>query len=362
MSRIHLNPILPKPILPKPILPKPILPKPILLGVATVLCAVLAACGGNSPGTGGSADASGNGDPITVEVGRASNGAAKPASLTVPVDPEVTAIRAELPATIRDAGTLQIGGGSLPVGTPPLGFIGDDQSTFTGSEPDLGRLVAAVFGLTAKTNNATWENLFVGIDSGRTDVGFSNITDTEQRKQKYDFACYRKDNVSFATLAADSWTFTGAPEDLAGKTIVVDKGTNQEKLLLGWQAKLRAEGKDLTVKYFPDNNATYLALSSRQVDGYLAPNPSVTYHVTRSEHTPNPLRVAGSYSGAGQSLQGLICATTKKDNGLAKPLADAINYLIEHGQYRAWLDAWHLTSEAVPRAELNPPGLPVTNS
>ncbi len=110
---------------------------------------------------------------------------------------------------------------SAPRGFPPLAFTGDDQKTLTGSEPDLGRLVAAVFGLTPVVKNATWDNLFVGIDTGATDVGFSNITDTEQRKEKYDFACYRQDNLAFTTLKKDDWTFTGDYEALAGMTIAV---------------------------------------------------------------------------------------------------------------------------------------------
>jgi polar amino acid transport system substrate-binding protein len=58
----------------------------------------------------------------------------------------------------------------------------------------------------------------------------------------------------------------------------------------------------------------------------------------------------------------LIAATSKKDSGLAKPIADAINYLIEKGQYAKWLAAWHLSNEAVAKSEVNPPGLPLDNS
>ncbi len=157
-------------------------------------------------------------------------------------------IRAELPAAIRERGKLVIGLGALPSGYPPLAYTGDDQKTLTGSEPDLGRLIAAVFGLTPDVQNATWENLFVGIDSGRTDVGLSNITDTEQRKLKYDFASYRQDNVGFEVLASSSWNFAGDYENLAGKTVSVSAGTNQEKILLEWQKKLQGEGRTLTVQ------------------------------------------------------------------------------------------------------------------
>jgi polar amino acid transport system substrate-binding protein len=318
-----------------------------------VLGGVLAACGGSSTG------AAGSGGPTTVAVGAVSNGAAKEASVTVPV---VDAIRAELPQAIRDSGTLNVGLGLLPAGSPPLGYVGTDQTTLTGSEPDLARLVAGVLGLEPKLNNATWENLFVGIDSGRTDIGFSNITDTEQRKLKYDFSCYRKDNLGFETLASSNWTFDGNYQALAGKKVSVGAGTNQEKILLEWQKKLEAEGKTLDVEYYPDSNGTYLALASGRVDAYFAPNPSVSYHVTQSATTPNPTRSAGTFSGAGASLQGLICATSKKDSGLAKPVTDAINYLIQNGQYKAWLDSWNLANEAVPASQMNPPGLPITNS
>ena len=105
-----------------------------------------------------------------------------------------------------------------------------------------------------------------------------------------------------------------------------------------------------------------LALESGQVDAYLGPNPSLAYRSRLSEGTPSPKKVAGTYSGAGGSLQGLIAATVKKDGGLAQPISAAINHLIQDGQYAAWLKAWNLANEALPRSEVNPPGLPITNA
>jgi polar amino acid transport system substrate-binding protein len=322
--------------------------------LGAVLVASLAACGGASAGA-----APAGTDTTAVTIGALSNGAATEATVQVPV---VDSIRATLPAKIRDGGTLTIGLGLLPSGSPPLGYVGTDDKTLTGSEPDLARLVAGVLGLEPELNNATWENLFVGIDSGRTDIGFSNITDTEQRKLKYDFACYRQDNLAFETLASSTWTFAGDPQALAGHKVSVGRGTNQEKILLEWQAQVQAAGKSFDIAYYPDNNAVQLALSSGQIDAYLGPNPGVSYQVTQSASSPSPKRAAGTYSGAGQTLQGLICATAKKDSGLAGPVAAAINYLIQNGQYAKWLGAWHLTDEAVATSEVNPPGLPLDNT
>ncbi|WP_035796849.1 transporter substrate-binding domain-containing protein [Kitasatospora mediocidica] len=320
----------------------------------------LTACGSSSStATTGSAKAAAPAGSTVVAVGALSNGAATETSLTIA---QVASIRAELPASVVSSGQLNIGLGQLPSGSAPIGFVGSDQKTLTGSEPDLGKLVAAVFGLKPVVSNATWDNLFVGIDSGRSDLGFSNITDTEQRKTKYDFACYRQDNLGLEVLKTSTLNLDGKFENLAGKTVAVSAGTNQEKILLEWQTQLKAEGKTLTLKYFPDGASTYLALDSGRIDAYFGPNPSVSYHVLQTAKTPNPTRSAGTYSGAGATLQGLICATTKKDDGLAKPTADAINHLIATGDYAKWLAAWNLSNEAVPTSAVNPPGLPLTNS
>ncbi|MFD8223098.1 ABC transporter substrate-binding protein [Streptomyces massasporeus] len=321
--------------------------------VAT-LATGLAACGGDSDAATTTSDSAG-----TVTVGRLSNGAAKETTLKVS---EVKSISAELPDAIKKSGKLVIGSGTLPSGSPPLGFVGSDQKTLTGSEIDLGRLVAAVLGLKPEVKRFTWENLFVGIDSGKVNVGFSNITDTEERKQKYEFASYRKDDLAFETLKSSKFAFDGDYKTLAGRTVSVGAGTNQERILLEWQKKLKSEGKKLTIKYFQDNNSLYLALNSGKIDAYLGPSPNLAYHATQTAGTPNATRIAGQYSGAGASLQGLIAATAKKDSGLAKPLADAINHLIENGQYAKWLAAWNLSNDALAKSEVNPPGLPLDNS
>ncbi|MER5430057.1 transporter substrate-binding domain-containing protein [Streptomyces sp. NPDC002588] len=322
--------------------------------VAT-LATGLAACGGESDAATTTEGAAAGG----VTIGRVSNGAAKETTLKVS---EVKSISAELPDAVRKSGRLTIGVGALPSGFAPLAYIGSDQKTLTGAEPDFGRLVAAVLGLEPETKNFTWENLFVGIDSGKVDVAFSNVTDTEERKKKYEFTSYRQDNLGFEVKKSDKWNFDGDYENLAGLTVSVGSGTNQEKILLEWKKKLESEGKKLTVKYFPDRNGTYLALNSGKIDAFFGPNPGIAYNVSQTAGTANATRNAGTFSGAGESLQGLIAATAKKDSGLAKPLADAVDYLIEHGQYAKWLAAYNLSNEAVAKSEVNPPGLPLDNS
>jgi polar amino acid transport system substrate-binding protein len=270
------------------------------------------------------------------------------------VSAKVDRIAAEVPQAIRDRGALEV---ITSVGTvPPLAFYDTDNKTPIGVEADIAALVADVLGLRSHLNVASWENVFVGLDSGKYDAGFTNITVTEERKEKYDFATYRLDNVSFEARKGSGWKVAG-PADVAGRTIAVSSGTNQEKLLLDWNAQNVARGlKPVDIKYFQKSTDYYLALQSGRIDAYLGPNPTAAYHVKSSGQT----EIVGTVSGSGPTLQGEIAATTKKGNGLVQALADALNQVIADGSYRKVLDRWGLGNEAVPKSVINPPGLPKT--
>ncbi|MGW7679616.1 ABC transporter substrate-binding protein [Kribbella sp. NPDC054772] len=266
------------------------------------------------------------------------------------------AAAALLPAQVRDRGTLAVGAG-FGSGSVPLGFYADDNKTPIGLEVDIAYLVTQALGLRPEIEVTSWENLFVGLDSANYDVGFSNITVTEKRKQKYDFATYRKDDIAFEAKKGGSWRVAGA-KDIAGKTIAVGSGTNQEKILVDWnEANIKAGLPAATIKYFQKNTDTYLALSSGRIDAYLGPNPSIAYHVKTSGET----ETIGKFSGAGPALQGLIAATTKKDSGLVKAYQAAINGVIADGSYAKVLARWNVSNEAVTTSEINPPGLPLTS-
>jgi polar amino acid transport system substrate-binding protein len=311
-----------------------------LLAVALLPIALLAACGA---------------DPTTTQNAAADTGGINTAPEQNRVTPAKNEAAAALvPAKVRERGTLVIGG---TVGSPPLGFVADDNKTPIGIEIDIATLVAGELGLKPDFQVTSWENLFVGLDSAKYDVGFSNITVTEKRKQKYDFATYRKDDISFEAKKGGSWKVAGG-KDIAGKTIAVGSGTNQEKILVDWnEANIKAGLPAASIKYFQSASDTYLALSSGRIDAYFGPNPSVAYHVKTSGQT----ETIGKFSGAGASLQGLIAATTKKDSGLVKAYQAALNAAIADGSYAKVLARWNVSNEAVDKSEINPPGLPITS-
>ncbi|MEV0557315.1 ABC transporter substrate-binding protein [Streptomyces sp. NPDC050597] len=309
---------------------------------ALVVAPLLSACGGDSDA------ATGTGTSGTEKAGGVNIGPDQNRIRGKKVD-EIAAL---VPAAIRGRGTLKLG--QSADASPPLGFYATDDKTRIGSEIDLATIVADTLGLKLDNDEVSWENLFVGLDSGKFDAVFSNVTVTEERKQKYDFATYRLDNISFEAKKGTDWKIDG-PEDVAGRTIAVASGTNQEKILVDWSKQNEKAGrKAVTIKYFQKDTDYYLALQSGRIDAYLGPSPSAAYHVA----TAGQSQVIGTLSGAGDDLQGKIAVTTKKGSGLVDAYAAALNHVIEDGSYGRVLKRWGLSGEAVPKSEINPPGLP----
>nr|WP_190034747.1 ABC transporter substrate-binding protein [Streptomyces fructofermentans] len=310
---------------------------------ALVIAPLLGACGGDSDAATGTGGSRGTEKVGGVNIGPDQN------RVRGKKDAEIAAL---VPAAIRERGTLKLG--QSADASPPLGFYATDDKTRIGSEIDLATLVADTLGLKLDNEEVSWENLFVGLDSGKFDAVFSNVTVTEERKEKYDFATYRLDNIAFETKKGDDWTID-APEDVAGRTVAVSSGTNQEKILVDWSKQNEKAGrKPVTIKYFQKDTDYYLALQSGRIDAYLGPSPSAAYHVATARQS----RIAGTLSGAGDGLQGKIAATTKKGSGLVDAYAAALNQVIEDGSYARVLKRWGLSGEAVPKSEINPPGLP----
>ncbi|MFK4226892.1 ABC transporter substrate-binding protein [Streptomyces sp. NPDC019890] len=265
---------------------------------------------------------------------------------------KVDAIAAKVPEAIRKRGTIRIGASADA--SPPLGFYATDDKTRIGAEIDIATLIVDTLGLKPQFEEVSWENLFVGLDSSKFDGVLSNVTVTEERKEKYDFATYRLDNLAFEAKKGTDWRVK-EPKDVAGKTISVSSGTNQEKILVDWsEQNVKAGLKPVDIKYFQKDTDYYLALQSGRIDAYLGPNPTAAYHVASAGQT----QIIGTLSGGGSQVQGKIAATTKKGSGLVEAYAAAIDQIIKDGSYAKVLKRWGLSSEAVAKSEINPLGLP----
>jgi polar amino acid transport system substrate-binding protein len=263
------------------------------------------------------------------------------------VDPAAVAL---LPPGAFDDGVLRV---SVTQGAVPLAFYADDNSTVIGSETDLATLFGDALGLQVEFVVNDWSNWPLSVQSGDVDAVISNVTVTEERKQLYDFATYRSDVLGWLVGADSGLQISSAP-DIAGLTVGVASGTNQEQILLAWDAENVAAGlAPVTIDYYPKYDDAILALQSGRLDAYVGPNPTAAYSAATA---PQDFAIAGTTSG-GWPATADIAVTTVKGNGYAAAFQAAVDHVIADGTYAEVLARWGLQDEAVDSSQLNPPGL-----
>lgn len=260
---------------------------------------------------------------------------------------------AQLPANYHFAvpGKLTVAVAAL--NSPPLTVFSDDNKTLLGSEVDIARLVADSLGLELNVVPTSWEDWPLGVASGKYDAAISNITVTKERKEKFDFATYRKDSLGFYVKSTSPLQHIDKAEDIAGLRIIVGSGTNQEAILLAWNAENLKKGlKPFTPVYTKDDAAQTLAIQSGRADAFFGPNVIGAWKAALTGKT----RLVGSVDG-GWPKAAHIAVTLKKGGGLVEPVQTALNGVISNGDYAKVLNRWGEGVESIPQSEINPAGL-----
>ncbi|MGQ3383867.1 transporter substrate-binding domain-containing protein [Glutamicibacter sp. TV12E] len=238
-------------------------------------------------------------------------------------------------------------------GAAPLSFYATDNSTPVGNDADLAAALADALGLELDLIPVSWADWPLGIESGKYEAAISNVTVTEERKKKFDFATYREDLLGFYADKDSKIGPISKAEDVAGLKIIVGSGTNQEKILVDWDKANQSKGlKPVDFQYYDDDSASTLALLSGRADASFGPNATGAY----KQATTGELKQIGSFPG-GWPDTAQVAVTTKKGNGLAGAAEVALDGLIDSGAYSQILDKWGLGEEGITDSRLNPDGL-----
>ena len=260
---------------------------------------------------------------------------------------------AELPKGYRFAQPGKFTVAVAALNSPPLTVFSDDNKTLLGSEVDIARLVADSLGLELNVVPTSWEDWPLGVASGKYDAAISNITVTKERKEKFDFATYRKDSLGFYVKSTSPISKIEKAEDIAGLRIIVGSGTNQEAILLAWDKANQQKGlKPFVPVYTKDDAAQTLALQSGRADAFFGPNVTGAWKAALTQKTKLVGVVDGGWPKAAH-----IAVTLKKGNGLVGPVQTALNGVIKNGDYQKVLARWGEDVERIPSSEINPPGL-----
>ncbi|MDS1272056.1 ABC transporter substrate-binding protein [Lipingzhangella sp. LS1_29] len=263
-----------------------------------------------------------------------------------PEAPEVEAdeeLAAMVPDEFREAEEFVVG---VNAEYPPGEFLDDDQETIVGFNVDLFDAVADKLDLDVRWENAPFDNIIIGVDSGEYDAGVSSFTINEDRLEQVNM-------VSYFTVGTQWFTRSGNPDDVdpdnaCGLNIAVETATVQvEDLEARSEECVEAGEEEISIEEFPSQeNANETVVSGVNHAG-LADMPVVAYAV---ELTDGQLETLGEQYEA--APYGAVVHEDQDE--LAEAIRAGYEAIIEDGVYDEVLDEWDVTEGAITEPQVNP--------
>ncbi|MGV9613280.1 ABC transporter substrate-binding protein/permease [Nocardia xishanensis] len=217
--------------------------------------------------------------------------------------------------------------GTLSVGTlsdAPPSICVNSAGTFTGFDNELLRAVAAKLGLRAQFSGTEFSGLLAQVAGARFDVGSSNITTTDARRELVGFT-NGYDFGYFALVVANGSPIRSFADLGPGTRIAVVQGTVQDDYVVNTL--------HLDPVKFPDYNTAYANLKTGQVDAWVAPSAQAEGAIKPGDGT--------SVVQNAFSLDNFAAWAVNKNN---KPLTDALNSgldaVIADGTYARLYSDW----------------------
>ena len=286
---------------------------------------VLTACGSSGPSSNSSSSSSASsGSPNATASG--------PAGL--------------LPANIKSSGVLHVGS---YLAFPPMEFYPTNGNTPIGLDVDLMNGIGRTLGLTIQWTNMNWDGLRPALQTGRFDCICAAMADFTDRQKQVTFVDYMQVGMSLLVLNKNATGIT-TPDDLAGKTIAVQKGTFGQTDIGRLNAKFKAQGlKEMVVQIFPTEASGVLAVQTGRVFGVIEDAPSVAYlaKTAGGGHTFTAV-LPGVMPGFPYGI-----AVNKSATDLANAIKGALNEMISNGSYGQILSKWESSTTAIKQATIN---------
>lgn len=249
--------------------------------------------------------------------------------------PEIVSM---VPEDIQASGKLSVGA------NPPFApfEFKDSKGNLIGMEMDLGRAVASVMGLDYDPQEQDFAMILPAVQAGTLDAGMSGFTDSEERRENFDFV-----NFLYAGIQWASQPGSGVdPENPCGLTVSVQRTTVSETDDLRPKAeKCEEEGNPMTIlAYDTSDNAALAALVGR-ADALSADSPVTAWAVNRSD---GDLELIGEMFDAAP-----YGFAVPKGSELGPAMAAAMQQLIDTGEYERILSQWGVETGLLEQAQIN---------
>ncbi|XKH02316.1 amino acid ABC transporter substrate-binding protein [Marinobacter nauticus] len=215
----------------------------------------------------------------------------------------------------------------------PFTFVEQDQ--LKGFDVDMMKAIGEEMGREIQFETANFSGLFGMLESGRIDTVANQITITEERKKAYIFSePYVYDGAQVVTQQAN--TEIQGVEDLKGKTVAVNLGSNFEQLL-----RELPYADEINIKTYESNLERDTALG--RVDAFVMDRVSASQII---KEKPLPLKLAGS------PFSQITNAYPFRDTEAGRALRDEVNQALanlrDDGTLAAISEQWFGTDITRP--------------
>jgi len=233
-------------------------------------------------------------------------------------------------AASAQADTLRVG---MSGGYFPFTFV--EQDVLKGFEVDVMNAVGEITGDDIEFVTASFSGLAGMLESGRIDTIANQITITPEREAKYVFTSpYVYDGAQVVVKAGND-TIQGV-EDLSGKSVAVNLGSNYEQLL-----REQPNADEIDIRTYESNIEQDVALG--RVEAFVMDRVSAT-QVIKEKGLPLEL--------AGQPFSTIKNALPFRDDEAGRELRDrvdaALSELRENGELREISEKWFNTDITQP--------------
>lgn len=257
-----------------------------------------------------------------------------------PIVPDaVPEIAALVPEEVAADGKLSIGA------NPPFApfEFKDSTGAIIGLEMDLGRAVAGVMGLEYDPQDMDFAMILPAVQAGSLDAGMSGFTDNEERRKSFDFVNFLYAGIQWAQQPGAGVD----PSKPCGLTVSVQRTTVSETddVRPKAQACEDAGEEPITILSFDTADNAALAALVGRADAYSADSPVTAWAVERSD---GELELVGDMFDAAP-----YGFAVPKGSALGPAMAQAMQHLIDTGDYERILAQWNVGTGLLDEALLN---------
>jgi polar amino acid transport system substrate-binding protein len=212
-------------------------------------------------------------------------------------------------------------------------YPGDAQPV--GLDIDVAGALAKSWGVPLKVQASDFKGLLPAIDAGRCDLAISGMLITPARKERYGAVPYLATHV--VLLGAKDGA-VGKPEDLSGKVLAIEGGSNYENVAAKLNDQLKADGKPpVTVQTYPTPTAITQEVMLGRAAAAMTQDVEAAFRI---QQFPDRLRIAYVYPDAD-----VFGAYLRRDPDAVKSVQDALAALKADGTLAGIAKTWGIPAE-----------------